>query len=125
MLNLATKPAQSQKDKSKKDLDYSKLIKQEAQLGGLLFGVIEKGAQREFFCWDETNWIWYDKWYDQNCQLKEVAIRYKILDSKIYKQYFNSDKWYKLDVAESQHLLEMIQAYRDYVLTSLYPEQNW
>ena len=125
MLTKIIKPHQSQKDVTKQNLDQAKLIKQEAQLGGLLFGKVEKGAQREFFCWDESNWIWYDKWYDQEAQIKEVSIRYKIVGGKIYKQYFNSDKWYRLDAAESQHLFEMIQAYKDYVLTSLYPEYSW
>ena len=36
------------------------LITLESEIGAELFGPVEKGRHREFFCLDEKTWIWHE-----------------------------------------------------------------
>lgn len=60
------------------------LIREEAKIGGQLFGPVPKGHQRQFFCLDEHTWIWHEEWV-QNGQRRVITTRYDVRPNGIIK----------------------------------------
>jgi hypothetical protein len=73
-----------QTDAQRQAENQRKLIRNEAKIGGELFGAIPQGHRREFFCLDEHTWIWHEEWLDAG-QLKAVTTRYDVRPSTILK----------------------------------------
>lgn len=61
------------------------LLRQESKIGAALFGPIPKGRQREFFCLDESTWIWHEEWKDEKGIECQSTIRYEIHPNGILK----------------------------------------
>lgn len=62
------------------------LIQLESEVGAKLFGQVPVGHRREFFCLDETTWIWYEEWIDpQTKKSHSETTRYEIHDNGILK----------------------------------------
>ena len=61
------------------------LITLESEIGAELFGPVEKGRHREFFCLDEKTWIWHEEWTDEKRHIQTNTIRYEINDQGILK----------------------------------------
>lgn len=62
------------------------LLQQESEIGSKLFGEIPAGHRREFFCLDETTWIWYEEWIDpQTKKMRSETTRYEIHDNGVLK----------------------------------------
>ena len=61
------------------------LITLESEIGAELFGPVEKGRHREFFCLDEKTWIWHEEWTDERRHIQTNTIRYEITDQGILK----------------------------------------
>lgn len=57
------------------DLEQS-LIRDEAKIGGALFGPVPKGRKREFFCLDRYAWIWREEWVDKQGHRKILTTKY-------------------------------------------------
>ncbi len=64
---------------------YRNLIRREAKIGGQIFGPVEQGNRREFFCMDEHTWIWHEEWTDQTGHHQAKTTRYDIRPSGILK----------------------------------------
>ncbi len=63
-----------------------KLIRHEAKIGGALFGPVNPGERREFFCLDEHTWVWYEEWVEPATGLrKSQTTRYDIRPDSILK----------------------------------------
>ena len=52
---------------------YRNLIRHEAKIGGILFGLVPEGGRREFFCLDARTWVWHEEWIDENGQYRFFA----------------------------------------------------
>ena len=103
-----------------------RLIRKEARLGGQLFGALNKGQTREFFCLDENTWVWHEVWTDEvTRQKRRCTLRYDIRPDRVYKKQDNDSFWRELDRRESENFEKAVQAYRHSVLTRLYPEKDW
>ncbi len=61
------------------------LLRQESKIGAALFGPIPKGHQREFFCLDESTWIWHEEWKDEKGVERQSTIRYEVHPNGILK----------------------------------------
>lgn len=64
---------------------YRNLIRQEAKIGGQLFGPVANGGRREFFCLDENTWVWHEEWVDQQGLHHSVTTRYDVRPNGILK----------------------------------------
>lgn len=64
---------------------YSDMIRQEAKIGGELFGPVPTGHRREFFCLDKYTWIWHEEWTDDHKQRRIVTTRYDVRSSVVLK----------------------------------------
>ena len=61
------------------------LLKQESKIGAELFGPMPKGRRREFFCLDESTWIWHEEWRDEKGVDKQSTVRYEVHTNGILK----------------------------------------
>lgn len=61
------------------------LLRQESKIGGALFGPVPKGRHREFFCLDESTWIWHEEWKDTKGVERQSTVRYEIHSNGILK----------------------------------------
>jgi hypothetical protein len=61
------------------------LLRQESKIGATLFGEVPKGHNREFFCLDESTWIWHEEWKDEKGVEQQSTIRYEIHPNGILK----------------------------------------
>lgn len=75
----------SQRQADKQAQLYRELIRREAEIGGQLFGPIQKGGRREFFCLNARTWVWHEEWTDQNGQRRTITTRYDIRPTGILK----------------------------------------
>lgn len=64
---------------------YRNLIREEAKIGGQLFGPIPAGHRREFFCLDEHTWVWHEEWTDRNSIRHAITTRYDVRPNGIIK----------------------------------------
>ncbi len=97
------------------------LIAFESKLGAQLFGPVPTGHQREFFCVDETSWIWYDAWRE-NGEPRQTTIRYEVQPAGVLKIQQGARYSY-LEGAELQNFIKAVEAYHHAVLTKLYHKQ--
>lgn len=61
------------------------LLKLESKIGSTLFGPIPKGHRREFFCLDESTWIWHEEWRDDRGVDRQMSTRYEVHPKGILK----------------------------------------
>ncbi|HPR09827.1 MAG TPA: hypothetical protein PLT04_04635 [Candidatus Saccharibacteria bacterium] len=64
---------------------YSEALREEAKVGGRLFGPVPDGVIREFFCLDAHTWIWHEEWTDENNKYHIKTTRYDIRPSGVFK----------------------------------------
>lgn len=61
------------------------LLKLESKIGATLFGPVPKGHNREFFCLDESTWIWHEEWKDEKGVARQATVRYEIHSKGVLK----------------------------------------
>lgn len=71
--------------KIKSKLTDRDLLRMESKIGATLFGPIPKGRNREFFCLDESTWIWHEEWRDEKGVERQSTVRYEIHPNGILK----------------------------------------
>lgn len=64
---------------------YQQAIREEAKVGGQLFGPVPEGVRREFFCLDEHTWVWHEEWTDANNARRVLTTRYDVRPHGIFK----------------------------------------
>lgn len=71
--------------KAPSELTERDLLRLESKIGATLFGPVPKGRTREFFCLDETTWIWHEEWKDEKGVERQSSVRYEIHPNGILK----------------------------------------
>ena len=89
------------------------LIRQEARLGGELFGQVPAGHRREFFCLDRHTWVWHEEWQDQAGH-HVMTTRYDIRPNGILKVQGNSG-YQPLSADEARNLYRATKLYKERV----------
>lgn len=95
------------------------LIKLESEIGSELFGSLPKGHRREFFCLDETTWIWHEEWLDINRKLRVATTRYEVQDQGILKVQEGARYSY-LEGQELDNLMTAITMYYERIAREIY-----
>jgi hypothetical protein len=98
---------------------YRQLLQSEAKIGGELFGTVPEGTRREFFCLDDTTWVWHEEWLDQNGQRQVQTTRYDVRPSGILKAQ-DGRGYQMVSQAEAQNLIRAVKLYRQRVLKDVY-----
>lgn len=93
---IVKKTKQSRKQGALTERD---LLRLESQVGANLFGAVPKGRRREFFCLDESTWIWHEEWKDEKGIERQSTVRYEVHQNGILKvsdgpryQYIEGDE---------------------------------
>lgn len=94
------------------------LIEMESKIGAKLFGPVPAGHRREFFCLDDTSWIWYEEWR-QDGKLQKTTVRYEIQTAGVLKVQEGARYSY-LEGAELKNFINAVKTYHDTVLSVLY-----
>lgn len=106
-----------------RDTVYRQLMRQDAQMGGTLFGPIPDGHRREFFCLDEHTWVWHEEWTDKTGKAHAVTTRYDIRPDGILKSQGNNS-YQRVQGAELSNLYEAALRYRDRVYAEYLATQS-
>lgn len=83
-------PNFKQKAQQRRAEMYRALIHHEGKLGGELFGPVPEDSRREFFCLDETTWVWHEEWIDDHGTRQFMMTRYDVRPGGILKSQGNS-----------------------------------
>lgn len=102
-----------------KDLSDRELIALESEIGGRLFGPVQKGGRREFFNLDPKTWIWHEEWLDQAGKKQQTTIRYEVDDKGILK-ISEGARYDYLEGDELNNLTIAIQMYYERVMREIY-----
>ena len=97
---------------------YRDLIRQEAQIGGQLFGPIPKNGRREFFCLDARTWVWHEEWKDAS-GYHAVTTRYDIRPNGILKAQ-NGQPYRPVTAEEGVRLRKAVDLYMKRVESEVY-----
>lgn len=98
---------------------YQTMLRREAELGGKLFGPIPKDHRREFFCLNETTWVWHEEWKDKNGDYQHRTTRYDVRPHGVLKAQ-DGFGYQQLGPGEAANLYQAVELYRDHVLVPLY-----
>lgn len=90
------------------------LIQNESRIGREIFGPIPKGVKREFFCLDESTWVWHEE-----KDGKTTVTRYVIKPTEIIKSV-NGGNYHRLSVVEARRFGKAIKIYSARVNKELY-----
>jgi len=99
--------------------EYRKLIRQEAVIGGQLFGPVPKHGRREFFCLDEHTWIWHEEWTDENGKHHAVTTRYDVRPHGVFKAQ-DGQPYTPLAGEEAHYFYQAAKLYNKRVKSELY-----
>jgi len=96
-----------------------KLMLHEARVGGKLFEPVPKGGTREFFCLDETTWVWHEEWKDENGREQIMTTRYDVRPNGIIKSQ-NGQHYKKVSKTEAKRLIQAGKLYQKAVREEVY-----
>ena len=109
----------AKKKRLHKDLSDRELIALESEVGGQLFGPVQKGGRREFFNLDPNTWIWHEEWLDQAGKKQQSTIRYEVNEKGILK-ISEGARYDYLEGDELNNLTVAIQMYYERVMREIY-----
>ena len=89
------------------------LINAESALGRTLFGEVQKGHSREFFCLKKNVWLWYED---------GLTIRYEVRENGVYKQVGRENDYHKVTGEELENFRNATKAYLRLVKSHIYSE---
>jgi hypothetical protein len=117
---LPTFKSQRQHAADQRDQIYRELLHREAKIGGQLFGPVQAGGRREFFCLDEHTWVWHEEWLDTQTKTpKALTTRYDIRPNGILKSQGASEYRY-IDISEARRFYQAACLYQQRVFSELY-----
>ncbi len=111
------------KTEEKRAVITRNFLRREAKIGGELFGPIQPGGRREFFCLDERTWIWHEEWIDRNRQHQVRTTRYDIRPDSILKAQ-DGGGYHMVSMEEAKRLLQAVEAYQTRVSKEVYGVQG-
>ena len=95
------------------------LMRREAQIGGRLFGPVPAGTRREFFCLDDSTWVWHEEWIDTKTGNRHMTTtRYDVRPDGILKS--QNGHYQTVSKQEAERLLQAAQEYQHRVTRELY-----
>jgi hypothetical protein len=107
------------RNQQQKELDYyNAIMRQEAKLGGELFGPLPKGHKRQFFCLDQRTWVWYEEWTDNTGRQQTVSTYYHVRPDGILKSQ-GDNTYRRLDRNELRNLHRAMNLYGQRVIPAL------
>lgn len=93
------------------------LIRYEGRLGAGLFGPIPADRHREFFCLDESTWVWHEEWTDvATGQRQSLTTRYILRPGQGIVKTTGDGNYRRLGAAEARNLRRTAEAYQRKVL---------
>ena len=107
------------KNRSLKKLTERELLRRESEIGAQLFGPIPKGHQREFFCLDESTWIWHEAWTDAKGRSQQATTRYEVHSNGILKVQEGARYEY-IDGVELDNLTLATRLYYEQIARNIY-----
>ncbi len=99
------------------------MLRREADLGGRLFGEIEDGRRREFFCLDAYTWVWHEEWKDENGHQHIQTTRYDVRLDGIYKSQ-EGIGYKKISAVEAKNMKRAVELYLSHVAGPLYGQNG-
>jgi len=99
---------------------YREAIREEAKIGGKLFGPIPKGTTREFFCLDPYTWVWHEEWTDDQGKQQIRTTRYDMKPNGVFKAQ-DGQPYRPLSEKEAYNLLQAIRRYNPAIDAELDP----
>ena len=109
----------SSQDDARRAEVYRSIIRNEAQVGGQLFGPVKKGDRREFFCLDAHTWVWHEEWTDEHGVRHVVTTRYDVRPNGVLKAQDDQQYQY-ITPTEAQRLFQAVSVYNSKVDAALY-----
>jgi hypothetical protein len=107
------------KNRPFKALTERELLRQESAIGSQLFGPIPAGHRREFFCLDETTWIWHEEWTTPKGKVEEATTRYEVHSNGILKVQAGA-KYTYIEGEELDRLLVATRLYYEQIARGIY-----
>jgi hypothetical protein len=98
---------------------YRELLKQEAIIGGKLFGPLGPGHKREFVCLDERTWIWHEEWVDSSGLRRVQTTRYDVRPHGVIK-CVNDGTSKIVSQQEAKNLLQASKLYSQRIAFEIY-----
>jgi len=109
----------TQQDEERRQEAYRNLIRNEAKIGGRLFGPMPSNGRREFFCLDESTWVWHEEWTDTDGCQHSVTTRYDVRPNGILKAQDQQPYQY-IGLDEARRLFQAVSMYNKQVDSELY-----
>ena len=106
------------KKRQEKKITERELIQLESEIGSKLFGDVPKGHRREFFCLDESTWIWYEEWLEAG-KKRAMTVRYELHENGILKVQEGARYSY-LEGQELKNFTAATKVYHDRVAREVY-----
>jgi len=107
------------KNRQLKQLTERELLRLESQVGSAVFGPVPQGHRREFFCFDERTWIWYEEWTDEKGIRRETTTRYEVHDKGILKVQEGA-RYNYIEGKELENLMLATRVYYEKVAREVY-----
>jgi hypothetical protein len=95
------------------------LLRQESKIGSGLFGPVPKGHRREFFCLDESTWIWHEEWKDEKGVERQSTVRYEVHPNGILK-VMDGPRYQFIEGEELDNLVAATRLYYEQVARQIY-----
>lgn len=108
-----------QREQDRRARRYRELIRQEAVIGGKLFGPVAPGGRREFFCLDEHTWVWHEEWVDAAGKRHAITTRFDVRPQGIFKAQ-DGQAYRPLEPTEAQHFYKAVKLYNKKVDAELF-----
>ena len=109
----------AQQDENRRLEVYRDLIRKEAKVGGRLFGQVPQNGRREFFCLDESTWVWHEEWMDQGGLRHSLTTRYDVRTNGVLKAQDQLPYQY-IGVDEAKRFFHAISLYNRQVDAEVY-----
>ena len=98
---------------------YRQAIREEAKVGGRVFGAVPEGVRREFFCLDEHTWVWHEEWKDAKGEHVRTT-RYDVRPYGIFKAQ-NGQAYQPVSRQEARNLVQAARTYNQLIDDELEP----
>lgn len=95
------------------------LLREESKIGATLFGPVPRGRRREFFCLDESTWIWHEEWRDDKNIERQSTVRYEIHPNGVLK-VTDGPRYQMIEGTELANFAEATRLYYEQTTAKVY-----